>query len=118
MRRKAGTLIPIEVAILAAGIELRRHGEEEFHGYGVARELRDSAEARRLVAHGTLYRALDRLEEAGLLESRAEDADLAASQNRPRRRLYHVTALGETAVANLPQPQAQPAPLRPQAEPS
>ena len=43
--------------------------------------------------------ALDRLEEAGLVESRWENPQLAADEGRPRRRLYRVTALGERAAA-------------------
>jgi PadR family transcriptional regulator, regulatory protein PadR len=74
MRRRRGTLLPIEEAVLAAGIELRRSGTPEFHGFLVAKELRERDEARRLTAHGTLYKALDRLEKAGLVTSRWEDA--------------------------------------------
>lgn len=106
MRRKADALMPIELAILDAGIGLRQRGEDEFHGYAIAKEMRDHAEARRLTAHGTLYRALERLETRGLLESRMEDPDIASSENRPRRRLYTVTATGIRAaqVAERPGP--------------
>lgn len=99
MRRKPGTLVPLEVSILSAAVALLFGGEPEFHGYAVARELKDREEARRLTAHGTLYRALERLEKAGLLQSRLEDPEVAAAEQRPRRRLYHVTAAGETALA-------------------
>jgi PadR family transcriptional regulator PadR len=99
MRRKPGVLLPIEVSILSAGIEFARLSDPRFHGYAVAKLIRESEEARRLTAHGTLYRALERLEAAGLLESELEDADAAAAENRPRRRLYRVTALGQRAHA-------------------
>lgn len=116
MRRKPGTLVPIEVSILSAGVALNLSGQPEFHGYAVASELKEREEARRLTAHGTLYRALARLEEAGLLASRLEDPDAAAAEQRPRRRLYHVTAQGETALANVLASQTtQSAHLRPQA---
>lgn len=98
MRRKADSLMPIELAILDAGIAFRDSGGHEFHGYAIAKEIRDHAEARRLTAHGTLYRALERLETRGLLESRMEDPELASAENRPRRRLYTVTALGIRAA--------------------
>lgn len=91
-------MLPIELSILRAGMALRQTGEAEFHGYAVAREITELGEARRLTAHGTLYRALDRLEQRNLLESRLEDPDLAAEERRPRRRLYSVTALGERAA--------------------
>jgi DNA-binding PadR family transcriptional regulator len=94
MRRKAGTLLPLEASILIAGLELG-----EFHGYSLARTIREHASARRLTAHGTLYKALGRMETAGLLASRWEDADLASAEGRPRRRLYAVTGAGARAVA-------------------
>jgi DNA-binding PadR family transcriptional regulator len=97
MRRKPGTLLPIELSILGAALELANRGQAEFHGYAIAKEMRDREAARRLAAQGTLYRALDRLEGLGLLESRLEDAALAAVDNRPRRRLYKVTSIGERA---------------------
>jgi DNA-binding PadR family transcriptional regulator len=98
MRRKAGVLLPIEIAILKAGVDLMRTGDAEFHGYAIAREIRELEGARQLTAHGTLYRALERLERGGLLSSRWEDPDAAAREERPRRRLYRVTAEGEKAV--------------------
>jgi DNA-binding PadR family transcriptional regulator len=104
MRRKPGTLLQIELSILAAGIDLAHRGEPEFHGYGIAKEIRDREAARLLAAQGTLYRALDRLEGLGLLESRQEPAEVAAAENRPRRRLYSLTALGEKAFAEAPKP--------------
>lgn len=87
----------MEVAILSAGLELRNAGEPEFHGFLLAKELREQDEARRLTAHGTLYKALDRMERAGLLDSRWEAPEIAAEQGRPRRRLYRVTGNGEQA---------------------
>ena len=98
MRRKPGTLLPIEVNILAAGVELRSSGEAEFHGYRVARAIREHEQARLLTAHGTLYKALDRLRKQGLLTSHWEDPAIAADEGRPRRRLYTVTAAGITAL--------------------
>ena len=86
MRRKAGSLVPLELAICAAAAELRRGGVEEFHGYLIAKQIKEHADNRLLTAYGTLYRALARLETMGLLASRWEDANVAAAENRPRRR--------------------------------
>ena len=99
MRRKPGALLPIELSILDAGIALSRQGTAEFHGYLIAAEMREHDGARRLTAHGTLYKALGRMETAGTLESHWEDPQIAAEDARPRRRLYHVTAAGEQALA-------------------
>jgi DNA-binding PadR family transcriptional regulator len=98
MRRKAGVLLPIEIAILQAGVDLMRTGDVDFHGYAIAKEIRERDGARQLTAHGTLYRALERLERGGLLSSQWEDPEVAAREERPRRRLYRVTAEGEVAL--------------------
>ena len=98
MRRKPGSLLPIEVAILRAGLDLRGVGDGRFHGYLVASKLREHENARTLTAHGTLYKALDRMQKSGLLTSEWEDPLIAAEEQRPRRRLYAISAAGERAV--------------------
>jgi DNA-binding PadR family transcriptional regulator len=100
MRRKKGTLLPLEVSILQCGIDLAARGAPRFHGFLIAKEIKDREDARLLTAHGTLYKALDRLQKSGFLESDWEDPLLAAREGRPRRRLYHVTAAGEAALAD------------------
>ena len=99
VRRKPGTLLPLEVAILDAGTACAREGDPEFHGFAVAQRIQERDGARRLTAHGTLYKALARMEDGGLLESRWEDPDVAMAEGRPRRRLYRVTPLGVRALA-------------------
>jgi PadR family transcriptional regulator len=99
VRRKPGSLVPLEIAICSAAAILRRRGEEEFHGYEIAKTLADAADTRLLTAYGTLYRALARLEKMGLVRSRWEDPQVPARENRPGRHLYTLTALGE-AVAD------------------
>ena len=98
MRRKAGRLVPLELAICEAALALHERGEEPFHGYELAKVLRRASDARLLTAYGTLYRALGRLEKMGLLESRWEDPAISARENRPGRRLYTLTASGATAA--------------------
>jgi PadR family transcriptional regulator PadR len=94
-------VLPIEEAILAAGLDLRRSGDNEFHGFAIAKRMVDIEEANQLTAHGTLYKALGRMEAAGLLQSHWEDADHALAEGRPRRRLYRVTGVGERALAAI-----------------
>ena len=73
----------------------------EFHGFLIAKEMAKGREAKLLTAQGTLYRALNRLERYGLLESRWEDASETARARRPLRRLYRITAGGIRAVESL-----------------
>ena len=91
-RRKPGTLVPLETEILGAALAMRRSGDGSFHGFGLAHTMREQRGSRALTSHGTLYKALGRLEEFGLLVSRWEDA--AAAEGRPRRRLYELTGEG------------------------
>jgi DNA-binding PadR family transcriptional regulator len=111
-RRKPGTLLPLETEILEAALSLVRAGHATFHGFGLAQAMRVQSASRSLTAHGTLYKALGRLEERGLLASRWEDA--AAVEGRPRRRLYELTREGAEAaerkpVARRPRVAAEPA---------
>ena len=114
MRRKLGTLLNIEVSIIEAGIDLRGRGRPEFHGFLIAKEMKEREGARLLTAHGTLYRALDRMEKWGLLVSLWEDPIIAAEQERPRRRLYQVTLAGEAALARAHQADMPHRTLKPQ----
>ena len=87
-RRRPGALLPLEQAILEAGL-----AAGEFHGFAIAKALAHGSS--RLTAHGTLYKALGRLEAAGLLTSSWEEP---APEGRPRRRLYTVTGDGAAAL--------------------
>ena len=95
-RRKPGTLVPLETEILEMALSMLRSGHVTFHGFGLAQSMREQSGSRSLTAHGTLYKALSRLEEFGLLTSRWEDA--AAVEGRPRRRLYELTSQGAYAA--------------------
>lgn len=95
-RRREGRLVDLEVAILGAGIELQAE-DEDFYGFALAKRIADRTGAGALTAHGTLYKALGRLAERGLVESEWEDPSIAAEEGRPRRRLYRVTGVGEVA---------------------
>lgn len=112
MRRRKGVLLPIEISILEASAASLSASDGWVHGYSLAKRIADADRSGRLTAHGTLYKALARLADAGMLESTWEDPEVALTEGRPRRRLYRVTGLGqETLVA---QTVARPAPLHPQ----
>jgi hypothetical protein len=81
VRRKPGALVPFEIAICEAADDLRRRGIEEFHGYLIAKEIKADADASLLTAHGTLHRALGRLDAMALLQSRWEDHAIAATHD-------------------------------------
>jgi PadR family transcriptional regulator, regulatory protein PadR len=115
MRRKPGTLVPLEREILEAAVALRAMGVAEAHGFLLARTMdqaTDETDGRRLTAYGTLYKALDRLERAGHLTSRWEDPVYAAEAARPRRRFYRLTPAADAALAAaraaVRQPEAAP----------
>jgi len=112
MRRKAGQLVPLEIAICDAAARLRRRGVNEFHGYEIAKRIGEDVDSKLLTAYGTLYRALGRLESMGLLESRWEDPQIAADANRPGRRLYSLTGLAEETLAQHRKAAAVRAPKR------
>ena len=102
--RKAGTLLPLEIEILEVALSMLRAGRTTFHGFGIAQAIRAEGRSRSLTAHGTLYKALGRLEEAGLLASTWEDA--AVAEGRPRRRLYELTRRGAETAAGATGPAA------------
>jgi DNA-binding PadR family transcriptional regulator len=120
VRRRAGELVRLEAEILTAALALRHGGEDHFHGFQLAKLIAETDGARTLTAHGTLYKALGRLEAAGLLVSVWEEPDEAAAEGRPRRRLYAVTGSAERAVATwrAGQPAAAPRTSRAGLEPS
>ena len=97
-RRTAGSLIALEREILEVALAAHQLGEGTFHGFALAQRLRARHDARSLTAHGTLYKALSRLEEFGLLRSRWE---AQAADGRPRRRLYELTAEGALAAGRV-----------------
>ena len=51
------------------------------------------------LASGSVYPALSKLEKAGLVRSRWENAETAHREKRPPRRYYEITAEGRRALA-------------------
>jgi PadR family transcriptional regulator PadR len=96
VRRKPGALFPIEMDILGTGLRLQQENGS-FYGFALAKRMTSDGSTPVLMGHGTLYKALTRMTEAGLLAAVWEDAEVAAEAGRPRRRLYTVT--GEGAIA-------------------
>lgn len=84
--------MPLEIEILVSASILKGSGSSSFHGFGIAQTLREHGSSRALTAHGTLYKALARLEALGLLTSHWEEKPQI--DGRPRRRLYELTGEG------------------------
>src|SRR5213592_4935765 len=59
------------------------------HGQGIARAIQEQSEATLLVDHGSLYPALQRLEERGWIR-----ADWGTSDNNRKARFYELTKNG------------------------
>jgi DNA-binding PadR family transcriptional regulator len=103
--RRPGTLLPLERRILEVAVQRAPGG---VYGFSLAQDLADEDGHTRLVAHGTLYKALDRLRRAGYLTAEWEDAEAAASAGRPRRRVYQVTAEGRRILVATAQAAPRP----------
>ena|SRR5882724_3162045 len=65
------------------------------HGQGIARSIQRQSEDVFLVDHGSLYLALQRLEENGLV-----DAKWGVSDNRRRARFYKLTTKGRSRLTD------------------
>ncbi len=115
-RRSPDTLLPLELEILDAALSMLRSGRGTFHGFALAQAMRAGRGSRSLTAHGTLYKALGRLEAFGLLTSRWEDP--AVAEGRPRRRLYELTMEGARVPEQARAGQAVSRPGRVAADPA
>lgn len=92
--RLTGAMVDVLALLLQAWED-----DVDVHGWLVMKSLRRSGP--------TVYRVLDRLEDAGWIAGSWEV--LPAGQNRPRRRYYRLTAEGaEAARANRPVPASPP----------
>jgi PadR family transcriptional regulator, regulatory protein PadR len=83
--RLKGNLDLLLLSVLAAG---------RGHGYAIISALRDRSEGTFDLPEGTVYPALHRLEDAGLLASSWADV------NGRRRRIYGLTSQGAEALAS------------------
>jgi PadR family transcriptional regulator PadR len=100
MFRRPGVLLPLERRILEIALS---HAADGVYGFALAKELADERGTTRLIAHGTLYKALGRLSQAGLLTAEWEEASIAQTETRPRRRVYRVTAQTAAACTQTPE---------------
>jgi transcriptional regulator len=85
MARDRGDLLQGTLGLLI----MKALASEERHGYGIARWIEDVTEDVLEVPEGSLYPALRRLEDRGLISSRWD-----VSENNRRARFYALTRAG------------------------
>jgi DNA-binding PadR family transcriptional regulator len=93
--RDPAELIPLKQSTYQVLLAL---GDEELHGYAVMQFLSEMTGGREVIMPGTLYAALARMVDEGLVEGR--EAANGDSSGGPRRRYYRRTAFGRE-VARL-----------------
>ena len=98
MRRKQNALVPLEIRTLKAIAELTKNGDNQAYGFQIAKQLDPKLKANPLTSFGTLYRALERLGERGLVVSTWESIEDLPDSGRPRRRYYHLTDAGKEVI--------------------
>lgn len=68
---------------------------EDAHGYRIMKDVTQQSSGKVIIGPGTLYEAIGRLRNQGLVE---ESADLPAPDEDQRRRYYTLTDLGRAAL--------------------
>lgn len=92
LTRDPNTFIPLKHSTFRVLLAL---GDEELHGYAIMQAVADMTAGRETILPGTLYAALARMVDEGLVEER-EAADVVSGG--PPRRYYRRTRFGR-AVA-------------------
>jgi DNA-binding PadR family transcriptional regulator len=87
-------LLPLTPAVFHILLAL---SDAERHGYGIMKEVEQRTEGRVQLRPGTLYQALKRLLEAGLIAEAGEKVD--PQFNAERRRYYRLNGLGRRVIA-------------------
>ena len=85
-------LTPIAFEILLA------LAEEDRHGYAILQAVEARVKGRLPLRTGTLYRALARLVEDGLIEEVTAGTGARAGGDDPRRRVYGITRRGRSVA--------------------
>ncbi|QYK51279.1 MAG: helix-turn-helix transcriptional regulator [Anaerolineales bacterium] len=87
-------LLPLTPAVFHILLALT---DQERHGYGIMKEVEAQTEGEMLLRPGTLYQAIKRMLELGLIEESAERPDPALDDER--RRYYKLSGLGRRTAA-------------------
>jgi DNA-binding PadR family transcriptional regulator len=87
--RNPADLLPLKPATYRVLLAL---GPDERHGYAIMQAASEMSDGREAILPGTLYAALARMVDEGLVEVREADDDEASGG--PKRRYYRRTRLG------------------------
>ena len=71
----------------------------ERHGYGIMLEVRERTGGKVRLGPGTLYGAIKRLKEGGVIEESTEGPDPGEAPDDERRRYYRLTGFGVRVLA-------------------
>ena len=91
-----GDLLPLTPVALNVLLAL---ADEERHGYGIMLEVRERTGGRVWLGPGTLYGAIKRLKEGGVIEESKERPDPGEASDDERRRYYRLTGFGGEVLA-------------------
>jgi DNA-binding PadR family transcriptional regulator len=86
-------LTPVTLNILLA------LADEERHGYGIMLEVRERTAGRVRLGPGTLYGAIKRLKEGGVIEESWQRPDPGEAPDDERRRYYRLSGFGAEVLA-------------------
>ena len=86
-------LTPVALNILLA------LADGERHGYGIMLEVRERTAGRVQLGPGTLYGAIKRLKEGGVIEEFGERPDPGEAPDDGRRRYYRLSGFGAEVLA-------------------
>jgi DNA-binding PadR family transcriptional regulator len=89
-----GDLLPLTPAALNVLLAL---ADGERHGYGIMLEVRERTGGKVRLGPGTLYGAIKRLKEGGMIEESGGRSDGEADDER--RRYYRLTGFGSEVLA-------------------
>jgi DNA-binding PadR family transcriptional regulator len=87
-------LLPLTPAVFHILLALM---DRERHGYGIMKEVEQQTEGEMLLRPGTLYQAIKRMIELGMIEETDDRPDPALDDER--RRYYRVTGLGRKVAS-------------------
>lgn len=89
-----GRLLPLTPAVFHILLALV---DQERHGYGIMKEVEARTQGRVQLKPGTLYQAIKRLLDGGLIEEADERVDPELTDER--RRYYRLTEFGQQVVS-------------------